>query len=319
MIEDDDDFLYGPSAKSEPAPDPTLVSQPKPVDNDALAANGLGIVSQLEKAAEAARAQVELQLQEQAQAEREQDASAQNAANGSEKEEQDDDEEEGVELGEESDDDDLEIIMEPTASRSLDLRGKNQPRPSTSSSAPPKQSAPPPSLTTEYTPIQRGGSTASLLSLSQSQSQLSQSQSHSQNSLSQSQSQQPPIYGQTSSSTLQSEQTQPDDGIDTSTLPPAQAPPSHPVIDPNETGVFDGRSIFEVDINAMADKPWRRPGSDISDWFNYGFDEISWEAYCYRRRDLGDLANVLKGNVLNFSGMQEDQLTVLPLKSDKWS
>jgi len=48
----------------------------------------------------------------------------------------------------------------------------------------------------------------------------------------------------------------------------------------------------------MAEKPWRLPGSDISDWFNYGFDEISWEAYCYRRRDLGDLANVLKTNVL---------------------
>ena len=48
----------------------------------------------------------------------------------------------------------------------------------------------------------------------------------------------------------------------------------------------------------MAEKPWRRPGSDISDWFNYGFDEISWEAYCYRRRDLGELANVLKTNVL---------------------
>lgn len=48
----------------------------------------------------------------------------------------------------------------------------------------------------------------------------------------------------------------------------------------------------------MAEKAWRRPGSDISDWFNYGFDEISWEAYCYRRRDLGEMANVLKTNVL---------------------
>lgn len=62
----------------------------------------------------------------------------------------------------------------------------------------------------------------------------------------------------------------------------------------------------------MSDKPWRKPGSDISDWFNYGFDEISWEAYCYRRRDLGELANVLKTSVLNFSGMPEDQLTALP-------
>jgi pre-mRNA 3'-end-processing factor FIP1 len=79
----------------------------------------------------------------------------------------------------------------------------------------------------------------------------------------------------------------------------------------------------------MTEKAWRRPGSDISDWFNYGFDEISWEAYCYRRRDLGDLASVLKTNVLvctavrsftllylpvlqNFAGMPEDQLSALP-------
>jgi len=96
----------------------------------------------------------------------------------------------------------------------------------------------------------------------------------------------------------QSASREPDDGIDTSTLPPATAPPSAPSIDLNAVGVFDGRSILEVDLGAMADKPWRRPGSDISDWFNYGFDELSWETYCIRRRDLGELANVLKTNII---------------------
>ena len=62
--------------------------------------------------------------------------------------------------------------------------------------------------------------------------------------------------------------------------------------------MLEGRPIYEVDIAALAEKAWRRPGSDISDWFNYGFDEISWEAYCYRRRELGDLAAVLKTNVV---------------------
>lgn len=89
-----------------------------------------------------------------------------------------------------------------------------------------------------------------------------------------------------------------DDGVDTSNLPPALAPPSHPQIDPAAVGSMDGRSILDVDLSALADKPWRKPGSDISDWFNYGFDEVSWEAYCYRRRDLGDLAHVLKTSVL---------------------
>ena len=102
------------------------------------------------------------------------------------------------------------------------------------------------------------------------------------------------------SSAPQDQQTNgvPDDGVDTSTLPPVHAPPSHPEIDPSTTGVFDGRSILELDLNAMAEKPWRRPGADISDWFNYGFDELSWETYCYRRRDLGEMANVLKTNVI---------------------
>jgi len=50
----------------------------------------------------------------------------------------------------------------------------------------------------------------------------------------------------------------------------------------------------------------------LSDYFNYGFDEVSWEAYCYRRRDLGELAHHLKGAVTNFAGMAEDQITALP-------
>jgi pre-mRNA 3'-end-processing factor FIP1 len=89
-----------------------------------------------------------------------------------------------------------------------------------------------------------------------------------------------------------------EDGPDPTTFPPVTAPPSHPVIDTNATGMLEGRPVFEVDMAALADKAWRRPGSDISDWFNYGFDEISWEAYCYRRRELGDLAAVLKTNVV---------------------
>jgi pre-mRNA 3'-end-processing factor FIP1 len=89
-----------------------------------------------------------------------------------------------------------------------------------------------------------------------------------------------------------------EEGPDPSTLPPVTAPASHPKIDPTVTGTIEGRSVYEVDLSNMADKPWRRPGSDISDWFNYGFDEISWEAYCYRRRELGDLATVLKTNVI---------------------
>lgn len=103
-----------------------------------------------------------------------------------------------------------------------------------------------------------------------------------------------------------------DSGPDPSTLPPARAPPSHPAIDPTVPGTFEGRTVFDIDMANLEPKPWRRPGSDIGDWFNYGFDEISWEAYCYRRRDMGESAAAFKTNVLNFSGLQEEQLLSLP-------
>jgi pre-mRNA 3'-end-processing factor FIP1 len=149
-----------------------------------------------------------------------------------------------------------------------------------------------PSLTTEYTPIQRGGppqTSATLLQIPQVAETvpgipLKPTQPQQQTQQQQKQEQEPESF--------------PDDGVDPNTLPVVTAPPSHPVVDPSATAIIDGRSILEVDINALADKPWRRPGSDISDWFNYGFDELSWEAYCYRRRDLGEMATVLKTNVI---------------------
>ncbi|EDR15306.1 uncharacterized protein LACBIDRAFT_301408 [Laccaria bicolor S238N-H82] len=208
---------------------------------------------------------------------------------------------------------DIEFVMD-VPNRSLDFRqGSGRPAANRSTSATipptqPKAPQPQPSLTTEYTPIQRGGVTpnASFTTPSASAPQLNAAPLSSGSLTAPS-----AILASTAQPSSEPAAIQ-DDGVDPSTLPPVTAPPSHPAIDPTATGVFDGRSILEVDLNAMADKPWRRPGSDISDWFNYGFDEISWEAYCYRRRDLGELANVLKTNVINFAGMPEDQLTALP-------
>lgn len=130
---------------------------------------------------------------------------------------------------------------------------------------------PQPSLTTEYTPRDRSSATKL-----PSTPQPSGSGAHTA---------QRPLEGDAG-------------GPDPSTLPPVTAPPSHPTIDPDVPGTLDGRSILEVDLNALADKPWRRPGSDISDWFNYGFDELSWEAYCHRRRETGEIASMLRNNVL---------------------
>ena len=142
------------------------------------------------------------------------------------------------------------------------------------------QQAPAPSLTTEYTPRERGST--SKPSAPQSTPGPSQSTP----------------TPTTPAPPAASQEQKPSDSVDPNTLPTATAPPSHPQIDPDVPGTFSGQSILEVDLNALADKAWRRPGSDISDWFNYGFDEISWEAYCHRRKEMGDTANMLKAAVL---------------------
>ncbi|CEG45937.1 Polyadenylation factor I complex, subunit FIP1 [Plasmopara halstedii] len=51
--------------------------------------------------------------------------------------------------------------------------------------------------------------------------------------------------------------------------------------------MFGGRrTAFDVDIDLLEDRPWRKPGVDISDYFNYGFDEHSWREYATRQLRL---------------------------------
>nr|XP_046247926.1 pre-mRNA 3'-end-processing factor FIP1 [Scatophagus argus] len=39
------------------------------------------------------------------------------------------------------------------------------------------------------------------------------------------------------------------------------------------------------EVNAD-EKPWRKAGANISDYFNYGFDEESWSTYCKKQSKL---------------------------------
>lgn len=43
-------------------------------------------------------------------------------------------------------------------------------------------------------------------------------------------------------------------------------------LDANPT-LKDGTPIYDLDLATMEDKPWRKPGADITDYFNYGFNE----------------------------------------------
>lgn len=46
------------------------------------------------------------------------------------------------------------------------------------------------------------------------------------------------------------------------------------------------KTAFDIDIDSLEDHPWRRPGVDISDYFNYGLTEKSWREYCIKQLKL---------------------------------
>ncbi|GER44582.1 homolog of yeast FIP1 [Striga asiatica] len=46
------------------------------------------------------------------------------------------------------------------------------------------------------------------------------------------------------------------------------------------------KTIFEVDIDGFEEKPWRLPGIDMSDFFNFGLNEEGWKDYCKQLEQL---------------------------------
>ncbi|KAL7257609.1 hypothetical protein ACSBR1_003841 [Camellia fascicularis] len=46
------------------------------------------------------------------------------------------------------------------------------------------------------------------------------------------------------------------------------------------------KTIFEVDVDSFEEKPWRLPGIDISDFFNFGLNEENWKDYCKQLEQL---------------------------------
>lgn len=66
----------------------------------------------------------------------------------------------------------------------------------------------------------------------------------------------------------------------TSTVDP-NANPVHPL-----TGKPILSTDFDTDFPSESTKPWRKPGSDITDYFNYGFDEFTWASYCLKTQQM---------------------------------
>ncbi|KAJ4368178.1 hypothetical protein N0V83_006534 [Neocucurbitaria cava] len=79
-------------------------------------------------------------------------------------------------------------------------------------------------------------------------------------------------------------------------------------IDVNGNPVYPplGKQVLSIDMEAdMAEeqKIWRRPGEDQSDYFNYGFDEFSWEMYRQRQVTMQQTLQQQKLDVANMQQM----------------
>lgn len=60
-------------------------------------------------------------------------------------------------------------------------------------------------------------------------------------------------------------------------------------IDNNPIYPAVGKPITQVNIDEDLpdnEKPWRKPGTDISDYFNYGFDEFTWALYAAKQDNI---------------------------------
>ncbi|KAI8854767.1 Fip1 motif-domain-containing protein [Chytridium lagenaria] len=67
----------------------------------------------------------------------------------------------------------------------------------------------------------------------------------------------------------------------------AAAPaPSKSNVDINGVGQYEGKDIYDADLDSFEDKPWRKPGADITDYFNYGFTEAVWKSYITKQKQL---------------------------------
>ena len=59
-------------------------------------------------------------------------------------------------------------------------------------------------------------------------------------------------------------------------------------LDVDAIATIDGKSLIDIDMEGFEDKPWRKPGADLTDFFNYGFNELTWRQYCNKQRMLRD-------------------------------
>ncbi|KAI4828242.1 hypothetical protein KUCAC02_022347 [Chaenocephalus aceratus] len=53
-----------------------------------------------------------------------------------------------------------------------------------------------------------------------------------------------------------------------------------------ELSYFEETPALNGDTESSAERPWRLSGADITDYFNYGFDEEIWKMYCKKQAEV---------------------------------
>ncbi|KAG2333293.1 hypothetical protein Bca52824_004473 [Brassica carinata] len=66
------------------------------------------------------------------------------------------------------------------------------------------------------------------------------------------------------------------------------------------------KTIFEFDIDAFEEKPWRYQGVDITDYFNFGLNEESWKDYC-KQLDQHRIETTMQSRIRVYESGRTDQ------------
>ena len=94
--------------------------------------------------------------------------------------------------------------------------------------------------------------------------------------------------------------------------PGSEYPARHTsTIDPNGNPVHPstGKPLLSTDLDAdfpeEDQKPWRKPGSDVTDFFNYGFDEFTWASYCLKQQQMPKEVTTIKNEAEQLKNLLE--------------
>ncbi|KWU43534.1 Fip1-domain-containing protein, partial [Rhodotorula sp. JG-1b] len=63
----------------------------------------------------------------------------------------------------------------------------------------------------------------------------------------------------------------------------------------------DGNDLFDLDLDALEEKPWRQPGANLADYFNYGMNEATWKNYVRKQREMRQSESVAANPFVGFA------------------